>query len=287
MTALSSTAAMLDLRVRNGDVAWAHVESEYLDVVDDILATLVPEEPYAYTVSPQLKGDGSIPRQHFVSSAADLRASYEDLHRVSHVRKMEAIAEFRGQWYVFNYGLGEGLAKATGDVMYTPTAVLFPTMGKMGITGELFWMRSASGAPYTGGRETPLAAETAILARHEELLNGLRAGDIDAVANLFHPDSQTGVRDYVTDSGTLAGLHSRDELRDYLDRFYKRFQVHEIQLVNRLATDWFAFAELLWVVSKRDDPGQKLYFYTAEFGEVRPDGLFASRIGHGTEMEAA
>lgn len=286
MAGNSITGADIDVRVRNGKLGWVHVESEYLDVVDDILATLVPEEPYAYTVTPMPTNDGSIPRQAFASTMADLRASYENLHRFSAVRNLEPVAEIHGDWYVFIYGLGEGLIKSNGQVVHTPTAVLFPTMGKQGITGELFWTRSALGAPYTGGREGPLAAELAVQSRHDAFFQSLRREDINGVAELFHPDAQVGLRDYVNDTGALAGLHSRQDLKEHLAEFFRRFKVIDVSLVQRFATDWFVFAELLWIVEDRQQALKRFKFYTANHAEVRPDGLFASMIGHGTDRQA-
>ena len=204
--------------------------------------------------------------------------------RFTAVRGMEAIAEIRSDWYAFMYGIGEGKVHTTGELVYSPTAVMFPTMGKQGITGELFWTRTSVGAPYTGGRTGPLASETAVLARHEELVGAMRRADAAGVTKLFHPDSQTGIRDYVNETGTLIGLRSKQDLKAYLDQFFDRFTIVELDVVERLATDWFVFAELRWVVEDSKAGGNRFRFYTAEHGEVRPDGLFASRIGHGTEL---
>ncbi len=284
----TSLCEQLDVRVRNGRVAWGHLEAEIADVVDDVMATLLPEEPYAYTITANTDApipDGGIPYQPFVTSAADIRSGYELVHRYFAICRLHAVAEIRGDWYAFIHGLGEHRVKATGQIMQLPTLVLFPTMGKCGLTGELFWVRSGVGAPYVGDREGLLATETAILARHDELLDRLRKADAVGIAGLFHPDAQIGIRDYVNDTGTLAGMHSADEYRLHLEQFFSRFQIHEISVIQRLVTDWFAFAELLWVVEDRTGPGPKCSFYTAEHSEVRPDGLFASLIGHGTDLK--
>ncbi|AZQ39067.1 hypothetical protein EJ357_41205 [Streptomyces cyaneochromogenes] len=45
-----------DLRVSATATTWRHVEAEYVDVVDDILATPAPSGPYAYTISPSVEG---------------------------------------------------------------------------------------------------------------------------------------------------------------------------------------------------------------------------------------
>lgn len=282
MTKLKIDSSKMDPRVKSGQVAWAHIESEYRDVVDDIIDTLVPEGPYAYTLPWDYPKDDGIPHQRFVTDLPALRQSYEDLHRVSLVRDMKAIAEIRGDWYAFYYGLGEGLMKSTGDIMFTPTAVLFPTMGREGITGELIWRRSSRGPFFTDGKEGPLAAETAGLARQEAYIDCLRGADAEGAAKLHHPDAQIGVRDYIGDTGTIVGLHSADEYRRYLEQVFARFDVLDIQVVERLVSNWFVFAELLWVVAEKGGAGRELKFYTADVCEVLPTGLFASRIGHGT-----
>ncbi|MET0238502.1 MAG: hypothetical protein ABW184_01270 [Sphingobium sp.] len=288
---MAMKAKDLDIRVRNGAIGWRHIESEYLDVVEDILDTLVPDGPYAYTVSPGTVAAadgyaipaGTIPHQTFVSTKQGLRESYESLHRFSAVRGMEAIAEVRGDWYTFFYGLGEGLVKPTGQIVYSPTILLFPTMGKDGITGELFWSRTGVGACYDGGREGPLAVQTAILAKHEGLLEALRNADAAAVASFYDPGAQIGIRDYLDDAPTLVDLHSADEFKHYLERFFARFRIVDIGVVQRLVQDWFVFCELLWVVEDRQNPGRTLSFYTADHGEMRSDGLLATRIGFGTD----
>jgi hypothetical protein len=277
------TASALDVRVRNGEAARAHIEAEIADNVDGIMATLVPHEPYAYTVIPIGHPAGSIPHQKFVSSRADLRTSYETLHRFAASCPMQSIAEIRGDWYVFLHGVAEGRLKDTGQSVYAQTVVLFPTMGQAGITGELLWNRSGVGPPFTGGREGALSAEIAVLERHKALIEGLRNADAGAVAALFHPDAQIGIRDYVNDTGRLAAMHGAGELREYLEQFFARYHVRDISLMQRLAGDWFVFDEMLWIVEDRMQPGLMKSWYTAEHSEVLSNGLLASRIGHGTD----
>lgn len=288
MPQVVSQGSQLDGRVRSGEAAWAHIRAEYDNVVDGIMETLVPEEPYAYTVMPVL-GDpvpaGAIPHQRFATTRTDLRDAYESLNRFSATRPLRTVAEVRGDWYVFVYGVAEGLIRSINQVMHTPVAVLFPTMGKTGITGELLWYRSGDGPAFTGGGDGPLAAETAVLERHEALLAGLREADPAAVAALFDPGAQIGVRDYVNDAGGLAELHSAEALLRHLQHFFARYEVHEISLIHRLATDWFVFAELLWIVEDKRQPGIRAAFFTAQHAEVRPDGLFADLIGHGTDRQ--
>jgi hypothetical protein len=57
--------------------------------------------------------------------------------------------------------------------------------------------------------------------------------------------------------------------------------------LDRVAEEWFIFAELRLTVSPRDgaDAGRELSFHTAEFHMPANDGRFIARIGHGTDPE--
>jgi len=274
-----------DLRVRNALYAWKHVDAESADVVEDIMATLAPDEPYAYTVAPPPEDRASsIPHQEFRLTRAGIQAAYEDMHRFSLSLGIDPLAEIRSDWYAFIFGLGHGMDKATGAKhMDRQTAVLFPTMGQHGITGELFWFRTSTEAPYTGGRTGPRAAEVANLARHDALVEAFRRNEVSAVLELFNVNAQIGIRDYVNETGTVISITGRNSLESYLEELFARFKVVSIDIVQRITTDWCVFAELRWVVEDQKQSGEKFMFYTANHGEVRPDGLFSSLIGHGTE----
>lgn len=276
-----------DMQVRNGNIAWWHINSEYTDVVDEVMTTLAPEGPYAYTVFPgAMPEEGAIPQQKVLTTRDEIHACYENLHRFIAVREMRTVVEFRCDWYTFMYGMGEGLDKSSGAQIFTPTAVLFPTMGQPGITGELFWIRCRVGDLATNPSEGALASPLAILDLHDRFVELLRVGDVDGIVGAGDPNAQTSVRDYVDDTGTLVELHDAAGLRDYLQRFYARYAVEEIELVHRYISEWFVFAELRWVVraTAGADAGKRFVFRTAEVAEVGPDGLIAARIGHGTDQ---
>jgi hypothetical protein len=91
-----------------------------------------------------------------------------------------------------------------------------------------------------------------------------------------------GFRDYLSSEPDLIDLHSAEEYKKYLERFFARFRILDISVAQRLVQDWFVFCEYLWIVEDVQTK-QKLSFYTADHAEIRPDGLFASRIGFGTD----
>ncbi|WP_212997981.1 hypothetical protein [Winogradskya consettensis] len=270
-----------DLQVSAAETMWRHVNAEYVDDIDEILATLAPSGPYAYTVSPAVEPGHEIPTQRIVATYDGIAETYRNMHRFSAVVAIRPMTELHGSWYSFVSGIGRGRAKATGAESQRPVIVLFPTMGSEGITGELFWGRTQSAAMPGDPADGPLAARYAVAALQTRLLDAFRTGDVDTIAAHAHPETQTGTRDYLTDAGTLVELHTRDELRAHLTAFYDHYSVRELALINQHVDDWFFFHELRWTIES--PTGTVLRFHTAEYAEVSPTGLVVARIGHGTD----
>jgi hypothetical protein len=275
-----------ELQVLTSKTAWKHVRAEYVDVVDDILATLAPSGPYAYTISPSVEEGKELPTQRIATTYDDIAATYRNMHRYSAVVEIRPVTEIHASWYTFISGVGRGRFKATGEESERPTIVLFPTMGSEGITGELFWGRSQQGALPGDPAEGALAGRFAVARVHDKLIDALREGDVDAIAELAHPEIQTAVRDQVSHTGTLVELHTKDDLKAYLRDFYDRYDVRDVDVVNKHADEWFLFHELRWTVEARQgaEAGNVFRYHTAEFAEVSADGLLVAYIGHGTDQ---
>jgi hypothetical protein len=272
-------------RITAGNVAWRHVHSEYTDDVPTILDTIARGGPVAYTAYGGLQENPTAdepPHVTFRTTFEGLEAAYWDLHRVIGVRDMKSVVEIRGDWYTFMYGQAESLVVDAGVTARTPTAVIFPTLGQDGITGELIW------AGYAGqGSDRPrdgLSDELHVLARHEELMDMLRAGDVDTIVKATHPRAQIGIRDYVRESRTVTDIHDVDAAREYLTAFYARYSVRELELVERYASNWFAFAELRWTVDDANT-GRRVQYHTAEITDITESGNFRGRIGFGTDYK--
>ncbi|MCL8012063.1 hypothetical protein [Streptomyces sp. AS02] len=275
-----------DLRVSTAATTWRHVEAEYVDVVDDILATLAPSGPYAYTISPSVEEGRELPTQRIVTTYDEIAATYRNMHRFSAVVAIRPVAELHASWYSFVSGVGRGRLKTTGEESERPVIVLFPTMGSEGITGELFWGRTQQSVLPGEAADGVLASRFAVAGLHGRLLHAYRAGDVDTIVELAHPEIQTGVRDYVTHTGTLVELHTKDDLRSHLEDFYAHYTVREIDVVAQHFDDWFFFHELRWTVEARRGAraGQVLRHHTAEYAEVSGAGLVVAHIGHGTDQ---
>ncbi|MEW1722057.1 hypothetical protein [Streptomyces sp. NPDC093109] len=278
--------ATSDFQVRSSNTAWRHVKAEYVDIIDDILATLAPSGPYAYTVSPSVEEGKELPTQHIVTTFDEISASYHNMHRFAAVVAIRPVAEINGSWYTFVSGRGRGRIKTTGEESERPVIVLFPTMGSDGITGELFWGRTQKDSLPGDPADGVLASRYAVAALHGTLLDAYREGDVDTIIGKAHPEVQGGVRDYVSHSGTLPEFHTKDEFRAHLEDFYAEYTVRSIEVVHQHFDDWFFFHELRWTVEARRgaNAGKVFRYHTAEYAEVSAAGLVVAHIGSGTDQ---
>ena len=185
-------------------------------------------------------------------------------------------------------GIGDGQDLATGQMHHTPVAIIFPNHGGVGISGEMIW-RPSQTRRLGDDSDAPLAGAIEIYNMHESFLGYLHRGEIEAIVDMSTPDTQTAVRDYVADNGTVNNLHSSDELRGYLERFYNRFAVRRLEFLHRHIDSWLVFAELLWEVEFLTGPeiGTTTTFRTAEMAEFNVDRRITARIGHGTALSPA
>jgi hypothetical protein len=273
-----------DAQIHSGNVAWRHIQAECTDDVPAILATLAPNGPFAYTPSPiPQEGPDDPPLVRFQTTYAGIEEAYEALHVRIGVRDMRSIVEIRGDWYTFMYGEASREHRDTGEISGAMTAVIFPTLGKLGITGELNWMAGANDAGHARPRGD-CSDDLRVLARHEEFLDMLRKGDVDSLVKATHPKAQVGIRDYVTDSRTITDIHDVDGVKRYLTAFYDRYNVQGLELVERYVNYWSAFSELRWTVDDRTS-GHVAQFNTIEISDIDDAGVFRARIGHGTDVK--
>lgn len=267
-----------------------HIEVEITEDVDDILGTLADAGPYAYTLNPTLE-DGRL-RQHLAQTREGIRQSYVELHLGMALRGWISTSQVLAPWYTFHAGwatvevkaettiLGE--VKKPGDRLDVESLVLFPTMGRTGITGELFWARTGPGAGAANGQSLSELRRD-LLADHDAYLDALRSGDVDGAVASLAPEGQVGLRDYTNDTpGALAELDGRQAAADHLRRFFARYVPERIEVVQRHADEWYVFAETRWTVTSVAD-GARLTFLTADYAEIGPDRKIVARIGHGTE----
>lgn len=278
---------------------WAHLEAEYTQDVDKILATLASNEPVAWTLPVFCEEDGSTvwvagpdtPERYKYLTAdthESIREQYVMLRTVLEILGWEALIEIRQSWYVLTHGSGMGKIIETGETSRGETVTLFPT-GADGILGELqinsVGVRRENRWPDMPSEPGEIPAplkRLEVLYAHNRYVEALRSGDVDGIVAAHRNDSGGAFRSYLTPESTLVNLHGATAIGDYFSEFYSKYRVRDIQLVNRVAESWYAFAELHWVVDELSGQRRTLEFCTAETSPVDPECKFWVRTGGGT-----
>ena len=264
--------------------ATAHMEAEAKCIDESgfapLLATLTEDEPYAWAIKPELLADGSV-RVPIETTREGVERWYRIIRGQSNVLGFEPLVEVRGNWYTFAEGISRGRVIDTGVESATETVLLLPVTSGPGITGELCWWRMEP----PGEPAADLQRRRDQLARHDRLVDALRTANADALLDTADDGFQSAVRDYVDDTGTLISLDGRDAHRAHYERFFDKYEVCSVELLDRVVQAWFVFAELRFTVRPRQgaEAGRTIAFHTAEFLITTADGRFIARIGHGTD----
>jgi hypothetical protein len=276
------------------DETWIHIQAEVIAAngdYDALMSTLRPQGPYGYTIQPQINDDGTV-RAPILTTREEIRVAYEEVRGRSDLLSTDALIEIRGAWYTFQESVSVGRLK-TGDPNQEPSGPthllgIFPVGAGKGITGELIWPRVPQamlgrGDPPEQVATDPFQARRDLLVLHDRYLDAFRAGNADALVDTMNDDVQSGVRDYVNDTGALVELHAKEATRAHYAALFDKYEVVSADLLDRVVQEWYAFAEVRVTVQPRRANGARLAFHLAEFYVTAKDGRFFVRIGHGTD----
>ena len=278
-------------REHAADETWIHIRGEMIAAngdLDTLMTTLRHEEPYGYTIQPEIHGDGTV-RAPIITTRQEVLEAYKVVRGRSDLLVSESLIEIRGLWYVFNETYSVGRERATGIVSSgTHLLGLFPVGADKGITGELVWPRvpeemlGRGDAPADRPAD-PMERRRALIVLHDRYLDAYRAGDASALVDTLNVDTQGGVRDYVADTGALIELQGRDAARAHHQALFDKFEILSVQLLDRVVQEWYVFAEMR-VTARPRQGGPDVAYHIAEYYVISKDGLFFVRVGHGTDL---
>lgn len=270
--------------------AITHIDLEIKGVIPELVDSLAPQGPYAYTIMPEVHPDGSV-RLPILTTREEITEAYKMIRGMSNLLSVVPLAEIRGSWYVFQDNVSRASVKETGERHAVQTLALFPCGKGQGITGELIWVRVprsalGGGAPSGGEATDEMLVREQVLRQHEQYLRSLELGDIEGVLTGLHDGAASAVRDYVSATGTLTTLEGKEAHRAYYRSFFDKYEIHSVEPLYRVAEDWYIFAEIRITASPREHGKRNaVAFHTAEFHIPADDGRIIARIGHGTDPE--
>lgn len=276
---ITSARAIVEVRKRTD----AHSRSEKIPDVDGIMATVTPADQltwskcYAWSLVPGPDGK----RIRARTTLDEIREFYEwrtslDVPGPS----KPSLTEFRASWYSFNEAHPTIMHDVnTGEVSRVVEALTLFTMdGREGINSEIVWLR-------TDDVSLDVAAR---VGQWQAYLDALRGQDSVKLAGLMTPDVQSAVRDYVDAVPPFVAIHGRDEMQEYYDRLFSRYEVRGADVLQSRVGEWFVFYELLLTLRAREGTiaGHEFACRVAEYMPFDPTGSFQGRCGYGTELLA-
>jgi hypothetical protein len=276
-----------DAAVHAAEQTTIHIDAEIAGRIPELLETLRAEGPYAYTLLSEVHPDGSV-KLPILTTREEIREAYTMIRGASDLLRVEPMVEIRGSWYTFHEAISFGRRKGSDVVSENPTLALFPVSTDKGITGELVWLyrpRSELGA---GAKSDDQAKDQRqlrreVLALHDRYIQALRDADVDGVLDVLNDGVQSAVRDYVNDTGTVNSLDGKQAHRSYYQSLFDTYAIESVDLLERIAQDWYVFAELRFIVSPKGGDAGTVAFHIAEYQVPANDGRFIACIGHGTD----
>jgi hypothetical protein len=262
--------------LRSIDAAEAHVRSEYVRDLPGTMATVGASPNYALTAAP---GVVSV-----ISGRHGVAGFYAAAHEAAVPQASRFLTQITSDWYMFFENMPTREWIADGSLRTVHTATLLTT-GSDGITGEFVWERPPA--------ETGAAADTGALpigslrsvTFHEAFLAATCEGDRAALLALLDSNCAWAERDYLNEAegGAILDLRGASATADHFAQWHRRYRPERVSILNRQATDWYVFAEELWIVRPGD--GDRRQYRKAVIYPVNQDGKLAAAIGFGTDPE--
>lgn len=281
-------AVLQSLRTAEG-----HVHAEYLEDLSGTLASVSREPRYAMMPEPG--------RVAVICDNEGVVKFYNDSRRNFIPGASRMVAQVATDWYVFFENVPTRVSAVDGRINTIHTTTLFPKAPD-GIRGEFLWERyvttdAPAGLPALEGAAPHVPAMTVRnLGIHEQYLDALCKGERGRIAAMLDEKCICAVRNYLPDTpnapnaanAPMATAQGARESMALLDRWLDAWAVERVCILNRLATDWYVFAEELLVVSAKRGPdrGLRRQYRKATVYPINPAGRIQGELGYGTDLEA-
>lgn len=265
-----------------------HVSSEYDLDFEAVIRSVSKSPTYAFMPEP---GRLTVITDH--DGVRDFYAAARDEFTPIASRIMTHVA---GDWYEFEENVPTRCVLEDDRMVTLNTAMIFPNAGD-GIQGEFLWQRLEEELPELHvppelGALGPLPTVRLRNARiHELYLDRLRSGKVDEIMSSLAEDCLWAVRSYVQEgeAGPMIKAEGRSEVRDVLEAWTQTFEVQNLAVLTRVATEWYVFAEELYTVEIKTGPltGELRRFRTAVIYPIGGSGAIQGALGYGTDLVEA
>jgi len=264
-----------------------HLDSEYVDDLEETLASVSREPRFGMMPEPGVVA--------VISDSQGVAKFYEERAKVFTPTASRITAQLATDWYVFLENAPSRVNMKTGEETTVQTTTLFPIAAD-GIRGEFLWERDPSANPVSEFRlDNAVSHVPHISVRnlsvHEEFLGAIIRGDLETLASMIAPKCIWAVRNYLPEAGSRAmvKLQGIDAVLANFRAWIETFEIERISILNRLATDWYVFAEELLIVRPKvgREKEQPVQYRKASIYPINPSGSIEGELGFGTDIEPA
>lgn len=287
---------LADLQRHNLRMVAVHVAAEFRNRIPEIVDTITAECRY-----PLLhRGDDGSLRLDVITDLDGARRYYGEMREGLDIVASRQIRRVTTDWYVFNHSIATmrhtgtiGGIPGTGREHYIQSTTLFPVT-EDGILGEVPWNRHTwteivSGVPEREARPAdPIAVQLRASDALEAYAAAQRSGDASLLDGVITPDFRVATRNYVHGGGPMLVSETAAQAAENLRRFHRAVEVLDVTVVNRVADEWFVFAELLWRLRARDRDAVAVAgefdLRTAAIHPVDAQGRLVAELGYGTDL---
>lgn len=255
-----------------------HIRSEYGTKMVGVMDTIGEHPHFAMMLQP---GQLTI-----LSGRDDIDTMYKGSVDNAWPQASRIISQWTSDWYMFIENVPTRRWVARGEFKTVQTITMFVTDDANGITGEYAWQRyypPVSQIEVDGELIPDRTLRN--LQLHEDLLDAVRRADMDALAAVVEPDCVWAQRDYrvATDGGEIVDMKGIDAIAAFLESSHAALTPSHVSILNRHVTDWYIFAEELWVV--KTSQGERRQYRSAMTYALNPAGKIEAVLGFGKAME--
>lgn len=255
-----------------------HIRSEYGTKMVGVMDTIGAHPHFAMMLQP---GQLTI-----LSGRDDIDVMYRGSVDNAWPQASRIISQWTSDWYMFIENVPTRRWIASGEFKTVQTITMFVTDDENGITGEYAWQRYYPPQPQVeiDGELVP-DRKLRNLQLHEDLLDALRRGDTAALSAMIEPDCAWAQRDYrdAAVGGAIVDLHGIDAIGGFVGSSHAALNPSHVSILNRHVTDWYIFAEELWVFEPA--PGERRQCRLAMTYALNQAGRIEAVLGFGKAME--
>lgn len=251
-----------------------HVRIEYGTQMVGVMDTVGAYPHFAMMLQP---GQVAV-----LSGRDDIDAMYKASVARAAPQASRFLSQLATDWYVFVDNVPTRLWHEDGEFKTAQTVTMFATDDANGITGEYAWQRHY--APVDAPGDVPDRA-LHNLELHERLLAAMCSGDSAGLKSTLAPGCIWAQRDYRSDvaGGAIVNLTDADAAVAHVAQWHAALKPVHVSILNRRVTDWYVFAEELWVVEPAG--GGRRQYRAAVIYAVDAAGDFEAVLGFGKAIE--